>query len=341
MSELIDRLRQRLTDPEKIVGRAGEIESRVFPPATEKVVQDAEKNLGFVLPETLRSIYLNVANGGVGPSLGLLGITGGATDDQGRNAIELLDQFLDWNNYQGEDDPEEGWSWPSKVLPICYRGCTVYECLDCGVPEPPVSVVDISDQDWEKPFEQTSSSLRSWLEEWLDETDGPEPQWLKRFDDGQDFQTITWASFGGEMFASQMPYLARFKNLTGLGLNGRRVTDEHLIHLTQLPQLSALHLHGTGISNDGLRHVSALDNLRHLLIGETRISDPGLVHLKGLPLESLDLSYTSITDEGLKHLYALKSLKDLNLTSVPVSESGLAALGAALPDCEVEWWPQE
>ncbi|MCH7726014.1 MAG: hypothetical protein IH991_05970, partial [Planctomycetes bacterium] len=220
--------------------------------------------------------------------------------------------------------------------PICYRGCTVYECLDCSLPDPPVSIVDLSDQEWEEPFHQTASSLRSWFEEWLNETDGPEPQWLKNLDDG-----VTWQSFGGEISASQLHYLARLKNLSGLGLNGRRITDDHLVHLSKLPKLDALHLHGTGISDAGLEHLAGLKNLRHLLLGETSITDAGLVHLKNLSLESLALGYTSITDVGLKHLYSLRTLEYLDLTSVPVTESGLAALEAALPECEVEWWPQQ
>lgn len=51
----------------------------VFPPATEEQVQATETRLGFALPPLLRCLYLQVANGGFGPGLGLPGVKGGYT----------------------------------------------------------------------------------------------------------------------------------------------------------------------------------------------------------------------------------------------------------------------
>src|SRR4051794_36254641 len=53
------------------------------PPASEAAVRATERRLGFSLPETLRQIYLTVANGGFGPGYGVMGPEGGFTDDMG------------------------------------------------------------------------------------------------------------------------------------------------------------------------------------------------------------------------------------------------------------------
>ncbi|MFF0151836.1 hypothetical protein [Micromonospora sp. NPDC005203] len=50
-------------------------------PASVPAVDDAERVLGHPLPPLLRRIYLEVANGGFGP---VLGVAGGCTDDLGR-----------------------------------------------------------------------------------------------------------------------------------------------------------------------------------------------------------------------------------------------------------------
>jgi len=50
--------------------------------ASAQALADAEGEMGIVLPEQLRSIYLNVANGGVGPGYKILGVEGGHLSDE-------------------------------------------------------------------------------------------------------------------------------------------------------------------------------------------------------------------------------------------------------------------
>jgi hypothetical protein len=350
METLLERLRARLSNPEKVIGRPGWKDPVIFPPISPEVLANAEKELGFRLPQLLRTIYLEVANGGIGPSLGLLGLTGGATDDQKDNAVDLYCSYRSWNDSdqndeEDPDDDDEGtsepaskWYWPERMLPICYRGCTVYECLDCNLADPPVSVVDLGAHDWNEPFGQTALSLAVWFETWLQETDGPEPTWLKRLDDGQNFKTVRSASFNVyPMRTAQMPYIVKLKNLRDLCLSGCPLSDDSFVHLRELKRLQRLQLHSSPITDKGLVHLAPLVKLTSLDLAESRLTDAGLAHLTHLPLETLNLAFTKITDAGLPHLYVMKTLRDLNLTCVKVSKRGLAALRAALPDCHVRW----
>src|SRR3712207_2542113 len=80
-------------------------------PATLEEIEAAEQKLGFKLPELLRELYLEVGNGGFGPSYGLLGVgSSGWTDDQG-DTVETLSLGV-----EDPHDPDE-YTWPDKLLP--------------------------------------------------------------------------------------------------------------------------------------------------------------------------------------------------------------------------------
>src|SRR5690606_16538036 len=87
-------------------------EAGPYPPASVKKIAAAEAELGFALPTLLREIYLRIGNGGFGPGYGLLGITGGATDDRGRSLEQVYAEFR--KTLSGLPSP-----WPERLLPIC------------------------------------------------------------------------------------------------------------------------------------------------------------------------------------------------------------------------------
>ena len=108
--QVLKRLREyvaRASDEGPIVER--------YPPAIPELVTESEGQLGFQLNPFLRQVYLDVANGGFGPSYGLVGLPGGATDDQGKT---IIDNYKGLSDYFGE-------LWPNKLLPICHYGCGI------------------------------------------------------------------------------------------------------------------------------------------------------------------------------------------------------------------------
>lgn len=48
-----------------------------FPPATEQQIRETEQQLGFPLPQLLRLLYTQIANGGFGPGFGIIGAVNG------------------------------------------------------------------------------------------------------------------------------------------------------------------------------------------------------------------------------------------------------------------------
>jgi hypothetical protein len=111
---------------------------RPCPPCSRQVIEAAERDLGFALPDVLRDIYTCVANGGFGPGYGIMGVDGGFTDDQQHNIVEVYRIYI-------QGDPEDPtWFWPRGWVPICHWGCVIYSVVDCITSPYPVYFADIS-----------------------------------------------------------------------------------------------------------------------------------------------------------------------------------------------------
>ncbi|MFE0593847.1 SMI1/KNR4 family protein [Micromonospora echinospora] len=116
-------------------------------PASVQAVDEAEQALGHPLPPLLRRIYLEVANGGFGP---VMGVAGGSTDDLGLTAVDRLDSRE-----------------PSGLLPIAYWGCAVYSYVDCAGRGAMMWGFDPNSGLAEHSFHAEGISLVDWLDRWL------------------------------------------------------------------------------------------------------------------------------------------------------------------------------
>lgn len=164
---LINRLLERIRDRGPLTNMEKLEKAKVFPPVTEKELVRAERRLGFALPDFLRRVYSQVGNGGIGPSYGLVGIPGGATDDLGRSVVDL---YKDYRKYCRK-------TWPERLLPVCHDGCAYYFCLDCSRKAAPVLLFDttahlVDKEPWKKSVRRVSPSFRRWLSLWLEQTEG-------------------------------------------------------------------------------------------------------------------------------------------------------------------------
>ena len=162
MSDLVgtvrERLRTSITDQDDVQpGRLG-------PRATASMLAADEKVFGFTLPNLLKQLYAEVANGGFGPGYGLLGLTGGVPDDQKHNALQL------YAIYRGTDPDDSSWHWPSGLLPICNWGCAIYSCIDCTRPSFPITIFDPNAHEdgksWSASFFPECESFDHWIELW-------------------------------------------------------------------------------------------------------------------------------------------------------------------------------
>ena len=156
---LLDALRKRADDPRRFIDVPQFSEFRRFPPATHAQLDRASRQLGIPIPADLRTIYVEVANGGFGPGYGLLGVDSGGTDDSGANverAYELL----------SAPDPEvPDWEWLEGGLPCCYWGCQVYSCV-----MPDGLVVQLDGYEWGREAVPITEWLSRWVEGRLDPT---------------------------------------------------------------------------------------------------------------------------------------------------------------------------
>src|SRR5262245_1691618 len=180
MQQLIRRLKKRAEEGEL----ACDAFAKPIPPsASPRAVVATERQLGFALPHLLREIYLQIGNGGFGPSYGLLGLKGGATDERGNTLVGV------YRSMKRLARANRSWRWPEGLLPLCRLGCGMYSCLDCVQSRVPVLVFDPNNLDetetdkeqavlrWTNSFWRQENAFTSWLESWLDERPEREPTW--------------------------------------------------------------------------------------------------------------------------------------------------------------------
>jgi hypothetical protein len=175
---LLAGLQQAASDPRQML-RGVPVwlpnDHRPPPPATPAQVRDAERRLGFRLPVAVRQVFSLVANGGFGPGYGLLGLEGGATDDQGATAVDSYAKRRSWNGQQG-------WYWPERLLPICNWGCAIYSCVSCErAGNLRVIRYDPNRGSWMQ-FQDEGRNFVQWLRAWLDDAN----LWLIEEPDDED-----------------------------------------------------------------------------------------------------------------------------------------------------------
>jgi len=127
-------------------------------PADPAAIASLEGSLGATLPAFLRRVYLEVADGGFGPGVGLLGVAAaGSAYTRMREGSEL----------------PRGRAWPDALLPVVERDPGFY-CVDC-------SSVDGRVIDWDpeelgqfsgekafaKSFADEAPSVEAWLATWV------------------------------------------------------------------------------------------------------------------------------------------------------------------------------
>jgi hypothetical protein len=153
-----------------------------YPPATEAQLQATEEALGFPLPPLLKALYIEIANGGVGPSEGIMGAMGGFEDNHGtivdaylykKEHYRLVDlaAYEQWAKpYAGPMRPHKVVShlyvelprdvWPERLLEFYNHGCGTFSCIDADTDR--IFWVD----DGYVVFYE-ANSLEEWLERWL------------------------------------------------------------------------------------------------------------------------------------------------------------------------------
>lgn len=131
---------------------------RRLPVASEEAVGAAEMALGLKIPTLLRSIYLNVANGGFGPGYGILGVAGGHRSGWGTALVETFDEVKRGADYRG-------WRWDPQLLPFCELGYAGFFCVRCSSPGSPIFLSDHCN------VSPAGYGLKEFFERWLDARD--------------------------------------------------------------------------------------------------------------------------------------------------------------------------
>jgi hypothetical protein len=116
-----------------------------------------------------------VANGGFGPAYGLLGLVGGARNEDGNDAVTMYERCREPH----PNDPD--WQWPERLLAVVDLGCAMFLCVDCSVEEGTVIWFEPNPHEhgksWDDAFFPLGRTLRDLINGWIR---GENPmQWLE------------------------------------------------------------------------------------------------------------------------------------------------------------------
>ncbi len=120
-------------------------------------------------------------------------------------------------------------------------------------------------------------------------------------------------------------------NATAIRFDYYDMTNKALVYLRPMSKLTELSLSSTKISNNGLLHLTELP-LKSLSLLETRVTDNGMKYVGQITtLELLDLSATHITDRGLIKLRPLVELIDFHINNTSITDIGIKELSEHHP----------
>lgn len=109
-------------------------------------------------------------------------------------------------------------------------------------------------------------------------------------------------------------------------------TDEDLTLFGELTNVARVELEGEKIHDEFLRHLSGIETLQHFSARHTRISDEGIAELIRLPeLVTLSVRYAPLTDKSLPDLIKLQRPHLMELYGTEITPEGTAQLGKQLP----------
>ena len=163
--ELINKVRELVANPRRATSAAGwpsgySAIAPSFRPASASVVEDAKRRLGFPIPNLLSRLWLEVANGGIGPGYGIYGLDGGMTDEA--VYLPLPDLFLEWRDCEQWIELVGGES-ADRTFPICDWGCCTFSAVDCMTAEGNLLLF----ADGVKRIDQ-GVTFAHWIEDWAD-----------------------------------------------------------------------------------------------------------------------------------------------------------------------------
>lgn len=163
---LLSRMKDRIRDSSRYVDLPDVVnkQHKLYPTVTMTEMEDAERKLGFRLPELLRKLYLQVGNGGFGPGYGLLALNENGAKNYHSN---LVDGYLDLVNKNPGDTPP----WPKYLITLCDWGDGITSLMSAASQTSPVLRFRGDQYPYEGPWEQVMSiealSLHVWLDDWL------------------------------------------------------------------------------------------------------------------------------------------------------------------------------
>jgi len=132
-------------------------------------------------------------------------------------------------------------------------------------------------------------------------------------------------------------HLANLRNLKHIHISNSLIGDGTLETMSRLKELTSIGFQNNRFTDDGFKWLEHMPQLTDLWVGSAgRVSDAAMPHFAKLTnLKILELQSSVVTDAGIMQLKDIKSLKGLILCGGSVTKEGARELEAAIPGLKV------
>lgn len=171
MDQLLSKLRDRLTyspavEMDAKCGRSDESGVLLPPrppnaPISQEDLDVVEKSLGFALPEIIRRISTEVADGGFGPDWGINRLKHPSQLPFGPHWMVEM-SVESWHRLYHEEADTMLARFPERFVRYCEAGCNISICVDCTTAR-----MFVDDPNSETPIEYQDHTIEEWLANWL------------------------------------------------------------------------------------------------------------------------------------------------------------------------------
>lgn len=142
-------------------------------------------------------------------------------------------------------------------------------------------------------------------------------------------QVVGIAILGFRVQGLDLSELQQYEHLNELALQECPwLTNDDLKYVATLPQLETLKLIRVPITDDALVHLSEIASLRQLQLAHTKVKGAGIEHLKDLQLEHLEIHGAATVGQELSGLGDLQTLKQLVVNGPNVALADMQSVSA-------------
>lgn len=130
-------------------------------------------------------------------------------------------------------------------------------------------------------------------------------------------------------------HISQLRHLKGLSLDGNSLRSGIFTHIEPFNELEWFYAQECGLKDESCTYLSSCTNLRKLHLAQNELTDSGIRQLVGLKLTELTLYRNELTDDVLLEIGKISTLKTLTAGESKITRRGVKEFRMLRPDVDL------